>query len=388
MEQGFTHVPLTANQDSAPARTLVATYRHALPMVSRCATFEFEDVISEVDAVDWIDVNVKPWSRRIARLETMAPPLFAPFSTAHLPNHRKYDLLFVSVHGAKDLCRMQPLSRFLASARTTACHVDEIWAHDIGRRIPELAQLRRFDMLFTACLGGVEALHEATGRPCYYLPPSVDALRFCPFPANHPRIIDVYLMGRHRRELHQALREATATGGRIYLFDTALWTTVYDATEHRLQLAAIAQRTKYFVVDVAKADRPGDTGPQQEIGTRYFEGAAAGSVLIGVVPRSAAFGKLFGWPDSVVPMESNPTGVTALLAELDADPDRVARIGRENAAQSLRLHDGVHRWEQILRAAGLAPLPALAARKKRLEERANSIEDVARAVGVTPSDER
>ena len=388
MEQGFTHVPLTANPDSAPARTLVATYRRALPMVSRCATFEFEDVIAEVDAVDQIDVNQVPWSRRMTRLETLAPSLFTAFSPARLPNHQKYDLLFVSVHAAADLCRMQPLGRFLASARTTACHVDEIWAHDIGRRIPELAQLRRFDLLFTACMGGVEALQQATGRPCYYLPPSVDTLRFCPFPANHSRVIDVYLMGRHRHELHQALREATSTNGRIYLFDTALWTTVYDATEHRLQLAALAQRTKYFVVDIAKANRPGDTGPQQEIGTRYFEGAAAGSVLVGVVPESTAFGKLFGWPDSVVPMETSPAGVSALLAELDADPARVARIGRENAAQSLRLHDGAHRWEQVLRAAGLEPLPALQARKQRLEERAKSIEDVARAAGAAPSDER
>jgi len=107
-----------------------------------------------------------------------------------------------------------------------------------------------------------------------------------------------------------------------------------------------------------------------------------------VVPESTAFGKLFGWPDSVVPMEKSPAGVSALLAELDADPARVARIGRENAAQSLRLHDGAHRWEQVLRAAGLEPLPALQARKQRLEERAKSIEDVARAAGAAPSDER
>lgn len=381
-------MPLTATQDSAPARTLVATYRNALPMVSRCATFEFEDVIAEVEAADRVDVNRKPWSRRLTRLETLAPPLFKMLSPARLPSHQTYDLFFASVHAAADLCRMQPLGSFLASARTTACNVDEIWAHDIGRRTAELAQLRRFDILFTACLGGVEALQRATGRPCYYLPPSVDTLRFCPFPADHARVVDVYLMGRHRRELHQALRQATAATGRIYLFDTALWTTVYDEVEHRLQLAAIAKRTKYFVVDIAKADLPGDTGPQQEIGIRYFEGAAAGAVLIGVVPRSVAFGKLFGWPDSVVPMEASPEGVAAVLAELDADPTRVARIGRENALQSLRLHDGAYRWEQVLRAAGLEPLQALEARKQRLEERAKSIEDTASAAGATHSEAR
>ncbi len=379
MEQGSTYVSLAASQDSPSARTLVATFRHALPVVSRCATYEFEDVIAEVDAVEAVDVNPRPWSRRMTRLETMAPPLFAPFSRSRLPNDRRYELLFVAVHSAADLRQMQPLGRFLASARMTACHIDEIWAHDILRRTGELALLRRFDLLFTACLGGVEALQEATGRPCQYLPPSVDALRFCPYPANDPRVVDVYLMGRRRRELHQALREATRSSGRIYLFDTALWTTVYDATEHRLQLAEIAKRSKYFVVDIAKADRPGDTGQQQEIGTRYFEGAAAGSVLVGVVPRSAAFGKLFGWQDSVIPMEASSAGVAALLAELDGDPTRVERIRRENAAQSLRLHDGVYRWEQVLRAAGLEPLPALQARKQRLAGRAQSIEDAARA---------
>jgi hypothetical protein len=40
----------------------------------------------------------------------------------------------------------------------------------------------------------------------------------------------------------------------------------------------------------------------------------------------------------------------------------------------VRRHDGAYRWEQILRAVGLDPLPALAARKERLEARAKEVE--------------
>ncbi len=42
--------------------------------------------------------------------------------------------------------------------------------------------------------------------------------------------------------------------------------------------------------------------------------------------------------------------------------------------QVLRRHDSVYRWEQILRAAGLEPLPQLQERKRMLERRAAEIE--------------
>jgi len=40
----------------------------------------------------------------------------------------------------------------------------------------------------------------------------------------------------------------------------------------------------------------------------------------------------------------------------------------------MRRHDGVYRWERILRAVGLEPLPALSARKQQLDRLASEIE--------------
>jgi len=165
----------------------------------------------------------------------------------------------------------------------------------------------------------------------------------------------------------------------LYLFDTGITNVVYNHPEHRLHLAELVQRTKYFVVDVAKADRIEQSGAQPEIGTRYFEGAAGGAVLVGVAPPTEAFSRLFGWDNAVVPVPDTPAAVAALFDELDANTEAVQAIRRSNVLNSLRRHDSVYRWEQVLRTVGMEPQPALYERKRRLEERAKSIENCGRA---------
>jgi len=360
-----------------PPRILLLSFRDVDPAVSRCATFEFEDVVAEVDAVEFAALPAQPcpFPRVVSRLDAHAPFLTAPLRNDPRPGRSRYDLLFVWVHSAGELNRAQPLSQYLDLADVTVACVDELWKSDLFQRTGELALLRRFDQLYSPSAGTIQALAELTSRPSHYLPPSIDALRFCPFPANRPREIDVYLMGRRRLELHRALREVTAATNRFYLFDTSGHTAVFDYAEHRERLAELIGRTRYFVVDFAKADWADQIGDQQEFGVRYFEAAAAGAVLIGRAPRTATFQEVFGWRDSVIPIADEPGSVRELLDELDRDTERVLRIRRENVLHSLRRHDHVYRWQQILANAGLAPLPAVQERQRRLEERAKRVED-------------
>ncbi|MDJ0865725.1 MAG: glycosyltransferase [Myxococcota bacterium] len=353
-------------------RILIGTLRRASPRVSRCGTVEFEDVVSRLDGVDLIDGRATPWPRQLAKAETVLPRAFRRWPAAG-PTPGGYELFFVSVHSTRELCRFQPLSRFLDAARQSACSVDEVWAHGLADRTGEIAMLRRFDHLFTSCRGAVEALAELTGRPCHYLPPSLDTERFCPFDRNLERVIDVYFMGRHREALHDALRKVTADSGRFYLFDTSIPTAVFDAVEHRQRLAEFVGRSRYFVVDIAKADLAEHTGVQEEIGPRYFEAAAGGAIMIGVVPRNAEFEELFGWPESVVAIDDDPARIRALLEELDSSPERVEGMRRRNVAESMRRHDVAYRWRAILEALGMSPTPALAERVERLQLRAGEI---------------
>ena len=336
-------------------------------------TYEFEDIIGEVDAADFVSVNATPWPRRLLRLEGMLPTAFARLAPHARAPARRYDLLYLSLHTPSDLARVQPLGHWLGLAERSACNIDEIWRHDLARRAGDLAMLRRFDCVFTGYRGAVEELERLLGRPCHYLPPSADTLRFAP--TGLERVIDIYFMGRRRQDLHAALEAVARRKRYFYHFDTVHDNPrVYGYREHRERLAELVQRTRYFIVDVAHSDDVAESGAQQEVGLRFFEGVAGGAVLLGNAPDTDTFRSLFGWPDAVIPVAANEAAIAALLDELDADVERTERIRRINVSQALRRHDGAYRWEQILRAVGLDPLPALAARKERLEARAKEVE--------------
>src|SRR5262249_17268751 len=156
----------------------------------------------------------------------------------------------------------------------------------------------------------------------------------------------------------------------FYLHDTfpASDMQPYDHRAHRNVFANIAKRSQYFMVAPGKVNVPTETVGQVEIGFRYYEGSAAGAVMIGQVPDCRSFRERFDWPDAVIEIKPDGSDVVARLAELSAQPERLRAIGRRNAAEALRRHDWVYRWKQILETAGVAPSPGMIARERRLTE--------------------
>jgi hypothetical protein len=148
---------------------------------------------------------------------------------------------------------------------------------------------------------------------------------------------------------------------------------VRDHQQHRNLVANIAKRSRYFVVAPAKMDSLGETCGQVEVGYRYFEGAAAGAVLIGEVPDSDTFRELFGWPEAVIPIRRDGSDVMAVLSALDSDPEREAAIRVRNVKESLLHHDWVYRWKEIFRIAGIEPTERMVARERRLEQMAELV---------------
>src|SRR5262249_11933374 len=114
-------------------------------------------------------------------------------------------------------------------------------------------------------------------------------------------------------------------------------------------------------------------GNQIEIGNRYFEGAAAGAIMVGECPKNAEFERLFPWPDAVIHLPYDSSNIDTIISNLDSKPERQDRIRRTNVAQALKRHDWVYRWEKILEAAGLKPLPGVSQRKERLKTLASTI---------------
>jgi hypothetical protein len=112
---------------------------------------------------------------------------------------------------------------------------------------------------------------------------------------------------------------------------------------------------------------------QIEVGYRYYEGAAAGTVMVGQAPECQPFRDMFDWPDAVIEIQPDGSDVEDVLSDLAAHPGRMLEISRRNAQGALLRHDWVYRWKEVLRIAGLTPAPALEAREKKLKELAGSL---------------
>lgn len=354
------------------------------PVLSRCLRFEFEDQIAEFDSCEILspvhDHVRSPALRWAAERLDGKLPATRLFSR---PLERRYALLFYFMQSFPDLYPLVPWSRFHSAAGVSACYIDELWAHQVRRNTGAMDLLRRFDVIFVAFEGSVEALAQATRRPCYYVPPSVDALALCPFPRPPARVIDFYAMGRRPPQTHAALLRRAQRGDWFYHYDTFDNARFTDHREHRQRFADLIQRTRYFLVNTAICNEPDRTAGQRELGFRYFEGAAAGAVLIGDAPRSNAFEALLGWPDALIPLPFDSADIAPVLDALDADPQRVERIRRANIVNSLRKHDHVYRWAQVLKAVGLPETEMMLKRRQALEDLAHEVEVGAAMPGGT-----
>jgi hypothetical protein len=262
-----------------------------------------------------------------------------------------------------------------STARVSVCYIEELYASDVSALGGFLKILKRFDHILVGNYGTVKTLAEATGRPCHYLARSTDTVKFCPYPGAPKRVIDFYAMGRRPPETHKALLRMADAGDWYYMYDTGGNYSVSSYVEHRRRLADMIKRSRFFLVFSASgADKFERTRGQQELGFRFLEGAAAGAVLIGDAPHNASFNEHFGWQDSVIPLPFDSGDIADVIAELEADPSRLERISKTNVVNSLRRHDHVYRWGQILSIAGLKETRAMEYRRRELAELAASIE--------------
>jgi hypothetical protein len=180
-------------------------------------------------------------------------------------------------------------------------------------------------------------------------------------------------MGRRSPETHRALCHLADQRRWFYLYDTLSGASVPSHREHRRLLSSLLKRTRYFLAYPGKVDAFAETGGQQEIGFRYFEGAAAGSLLVGEAPANPWFEKLFCWSNAIVPLPFGATGVAPALAPIEADPGLADRIRRTGVRESLLHHDHLYRWSEVLRSVGLPETPAMVRRRGALRERADEV---------------
>ena len=357
------------------ARVLLVTSRRLNTHAAWCSNFEFEDVIRSVDDVDVLEIEPAAFfelrqhlARSIACRSPYRPLADLNPGVKSVKLQRDYDIFIFVCMNVWELPYLNAIANWQARCKVKLCYIAELYAAQIGELQHLLRRLEDFDHIFQPFSGSVDALNKLLNRPCHRLPHAADVLRFTPGPKTPARVIDVLSIGRRCEPVHQVLRRLAAAQDFFYMYDTLPSPLVRPSNpiEHREMLACAARRSRFFITYPAKFG-DGEAHGQSEIGARYFEGIAAGAILLGQAPATPAFRHDFPWPDAVVQLNADGSDTAEVLAELSRRPEELTRLGVRNAVAALRRHDWAHRWSAMLETAGLTPRPALCERIHTLE---------------------
>jgi hypothetical protein len=360
-------------------RVLMFSQRNVFPDSIRRNLFrEFEDVVGQIDAVELLAPKPKRlYDLRFAMAKQFAwhfPVALNP-GIAKIKLKKDYDLFVAACTDPTVLLNVNAVQHWKDHCKTSICLLDELWIKQIPLYKHFFKILSQFDYVMFLYSQSVKAVNEIIGDKCFFLAPAIDVIRFCPYPDPPRRVIDVYSYGRKSKVTHEKLLRMVKERNIFYLYDTIDGSQAISYTDHRDLLANMAKRSRYFIVNPGLIDQPIRRGNQIEFGYRFAEGAASGAIMIGESPNNDAFNKHFDWPDAVVELPFDSESIDIVMDELDKQPDRKQKIRKNNVVQSLRRHDWVYRWEEILKIAKLKPMPQLVDRKSRLENLARTVEE-------------
>jgi hypothetical protein len=342
----------------------------------RCYLSEFEDLICQMDSVDLLCPEP---TERFKYGTRIAQKLAGKYSIGFNPGipkqkiEKDYDLFFAFCLWPKDILHIESVENWDKCSKLSVCWLTEIWLSDLYKDRYYLDILSKFDLVVMNLSSSVDAVNEKIGDKAFFMPLGIDSVLFCPYPNPPQRSIDMYSIGRRSEITHNKLIEISGNNRYYYIYDTIDGKQIFNSRDHRLLMANTAKRSKFFMVNPGKVNIPGEVTVQSEIGNRFFEGIAAGSIMVGEHPQVDVFKDIFYWPDAVVHLPYDSEAIGDIFEEFEKDPERREAVTEKNILESLSKHDWLYRWEVILQKAGLEPLPGYFERQKVLGELSNIV---------------
>ncbi|MCA1394904.1 glycosyltransferase [Bradyrhizobium sp. BRP56] len=369
-------------------KVLLLSQRRISDLVAFCLSYEFEDNLAAMTRADRFDVRdraalefsrrVYKWTR-LASGSTKLAGVLAP-SPPQLRLQCDYELFFPIFSNAYQLHSLAAIPDWRKRCRKAACFITEVWADDIPEYLVEL--LSGFDHIFVGLHHCAPQIARIAGRPCSYLPLAVDVERFAPKPEQQ-RSIAVCNIGRRSATTHAALLAGAERERLFYYYDTVAASgsnrkertfRVDNPEEHRIMIANILQRSRYFIANRSHVNNPEFTAGRDEISARFYEGAAAGAVMVGEAPRTEEFARQFDWPDAVIHVPFDSPDICQILEALDADPARLRAVQNANVREAALRHDWLYRIQAVFDILGIAHTDQMRARANRLRQIAGSFE--------------
>jgi hypothetical protein len=365
----------TLVQPDQEGRVLIVSLRNLKSHVSRASVYELEDTIGKCDFVDVIEPECNSdffkASNQLSNDAVRAVGggrFFKSLPGKTYTLKKDYEIIFFFCQSIKDILVLNSVKDWRKRCKTAICWMDEIWEKDIDAWQNNLSLLNQFDHVFMNFELSLKKLRSLINVPCWPIPYGVDALKFSPM--SHPQVlnrsVDLMSVGRRSDITHDALLELTKRRDFFYIYDTIKGLHMRNHSHHRDLYMNFLKRSQFTFVNRAKFDLSGTSNSQEEVGPRFFEGAASGVIMLGEKPNCDAFRQNFAWDDAVIEVPFNCPDIGDVLNHLEAQPERLAAARNNNIVNALLHHDWAYRWEYILNTCNLQVQPLLLERKDRL----------------------
>ena len=251
---------------------LLLSMRRLADLVAFCLQYEFEDVVAEVTGADRVeagDHGALEFSRRAYKLARAGDGLAAAGAGVLARGPPRCGSTGTTSSSSRSSTTPSSCSRSPAvpgwrrRCRVAACFVSELWVQLLPGYLLEL--LAEFDHVFLGVRHPV-GRGGADGRTALQLPSAGGGRPpLLAAPRRPPRVIDVCNIGRRSPVTHEALLRLGRDRRIFYYYDTVAASgagrkqrtfRVDNAGEHRLLLASLLQRSRYFIANRGRVNEP------------------------------------------------------------------------------------------------------------------------------------
>ncbi len=212
--------------------------------------------------------------------------------------------------------------------------------------------INQIDHIFIGLRGGIDSYTNRFKPPVTFVPLAADVLQFGS--CSGSRCITVNGYGRQQASRELALSQSFNTAGSGRLFYHTSHTEfgrIRDYRAHRrLFWQLLASSQILLAEDPLVANKPaGKTPfPFSFVGQRWFEGLAAGCVIVGSRPSCSEASHLLDWEDATITPPADEAEFIPFLDTLLADHQRMQSIRLRNHMEALSRHDWRHRLHTML----------------------------------------
>jgi Glycosyl transferases group 1 len=205
-------------------------------------------------------------------------------------------------------------------------------------KLGSFATVERLDPCFVAYREATTELQRRFPLGKFvWLPHAADTTIF--YPRREEKSVFCFWMGRRYEPLHRALLAYCGARGLRYLYSNDHYYTDED-------LGRVASSARYFVATPSDLDNPRRTGGFSPLVMRYLEGLAAGTRLLGVLPRSGEYEALLP-TNAICQVASDGSDLAERLDEDLADPDAQGAVDAAGVFVR-KYHSWQWRAEQII----------------------------------------